>query len=173
MPSLADVDLDGDLDLLIGQSFNRLLKQQRVKAALASGTLRKDLSDSTMPEPQARLYLNESSQGRRSLILHLIGDKKKGVSSSAIGAIVRVTADTDGDSNTPELVQSRQLLGPGGHSGKQNETIIHVGLGDATYATRVKIQWPGDNQNPTELGKLRPGRYIISQENPIPQLLSK
>ena len=62
MPSLADVDLDGDLDLLIGQSFNRLLKQQRVKAALASGTLRKDLSGSTMPEPQARLYLNESSQ---------------------------------------------------------------------------------------------------------------
>jgi uncharacterized protein YodC (DUF2158 family) len=173
MPSLADVDLDGDLDLLIGQSFNRLLKQQRVKAALASGALRNDSADGTVPEPQARLYLNESSQGRRSLILHLIGDKKKGVSSSAIGAIVRVTADTDGDSNTPESVQSRQLLGAGGHSGKQNETIIHVGLGAATYATKVQIQWPGDNQTPTELGNLRPGRYIISQEDPVPQLLSR
>jgi len=173
MPSLADVDLDGDLDLLIGQSFNRLPKEQRVKAALASGALRNDSAEGTMPEPRARLYLNESSEGRRSLILHLIGDKQKGVSSSAIGAIVRVTADTDGDSNTPDSVQSRQLLGAGGHSGKQNETIIHVGLGAANHATKIKIQWPGENQTPTELGTLRPGRYIISQEDPVPQLLSR
>ena len=173
MPSLADVDLDGDLDLLIGQSFNRLPKEQRVKAALASGALRNDSAEGTMPEPRARLYLNESSEGRRSLILHLIGDKQKGVSSSAIGAIVRVTADTDGDSNTPDSIQSRQLLGAGGHSGKQNETIIHVGLGAATHATKIKIQWPGENQTPTELGTLRPGRYIISQEDPVPQLLSR
>ncbi len=120
-----------------------------------------------------RLYLNESSEGRPYLILHLIGDKQKGVSSSAIGAIVRVTADTDGDSNTPDSVQSRQLLGAGGHSGKHNETIIHIGLGDATHATKIEIQWPGGNQTPTELGNLRPGRYLITQADPVPQLLSR
>jgi len=173
MPSLADVDLDGDLDLLIGQSFNRLPKEQRISAALASGALRENSDNGAVPEPRARLYLNESSEGRPYLILHLIGDKQKGVSSSAIGAIVRVTADTDGDSNTPDSVQSRQLLGAGGHSGKQNETIIHIGLGDATHATKIEIQWPGGNQTPTELGNLRPGRYLITQADPVPQLLSR
>lgn len=173
MPSLADVDLDGDLDLLIGQSFNRLPKEQRVKAALASGALREDSADGAVPEPRARLYLNESSEGRPSLVLHLIGDKQKGVSTSAIGAIVRVTADTDGDPSTPDSVQSRQLLGPGGHSGKQNETIIHVGLGAATHATKVEIQWPGEDQTPTGLETLHPGRYVIRQGEPNPQVLSR
>lgn len=172
MPSLADVDLDGDLDLLIGQSFNRLPKEQRIKAAQASGALSSESIGENPPEPRARLYLNESSNGRSSIILHLQGDPQQGVSAAAYGTIVRVAADTDNDPNTPDTIQSRQLLGPAGHSGKQNEPIIHVGLGAASQATSVVIQWPGENQEPTVLEGLGTGRYLVFQSDSNPQKLS-
>lgn len=173
MPSLADVDLDGDLDLLVGQSFNRLTKEQRCKAALESGALPPNSNETSPPEPRARLYINESSEGRASIVLHLEGDPANGVSTSAIGAIVRLSADTDGNPETPDSIQSRQLLGPNGHSGKQNDTAIHFGLGEATHASKVEIQWPGEDQTPTVLETLRPGRYVVNQGAPDPQVLSR
>jgi len=173
MPSLADVDLDGDLDLLVGQSFNRLPKSQRIQAAIESEALSADSIDTKPPEIRARLYLNESSNGRASIILHLQGDPQQGVSSEAFGAIVRVTADTDGNPGTPEVVQSRQLLGPGGHSGKQNEAIIHVGLGAATRASKIVIAWQSHPETHTIIEGLDAGRYAISQGATTPQLLSR
>jgi hypothetical protein len=173
MPSLADVDLDGDLDLLVGQSFNRLPKSQRIQAAIESEALSADSIDTKPPEIRARLYLNESSNGRASIILHLQGDPQQGVSSEAFGAIVRVTADTDGNPGTPEVVQSRQLLGPGGHSGKQNEAIIHVGLGAATRASKIVIAWQSHPETHTIIEGLNAGRYAISQGATTPQLLSR
>ncbi|MAM90639.1 MAG: hypothetical protein CMI15_04090 [Opitutaceae bacterium] len=173
MPSLADVDLDGDLDLLVGQSFNRLTRSQRIKASIESGALSPNSNDDRPPEPRARLYLNESSNGRASIILHLQGDPKGGVSSEAFGAIVRVTADTDGDPGTPEVVQSRQLLGPAGHSGKQNEAIIHVGLNAADRASKVVIEWQSNPKTHTIIEGLEAGRYLVIQGEPSPQALSR
>jgi len=173
MPSLADVDLDGDLDLLIGQSFNRLPKDQRVRAALESGALSVDTVEKANPEPRARLYLNESSENRSSIILHLKGNPEQNVATEAFGTIVRISADTDGDPKTPDSIQSRQLLGPGGHSGKQNEPIIHVGLGAASQATKVVVEWPDSTQTRTVLEELEAGRYLLLQSETSPQLLSK
>ncbi len=163
MPSLADYDQDGDLDLLVGQSFNRLPADQRRKAALASGALPPDAPDSAPSLPRARLYRNESPGNHHSLQLVLTGDPGKGTCREAYGTVVRVTADTDGDSATPDSVQLRQVMGPGGHYGKQHEPVVHFGLGRASRTSLVEIIWPGPGGNVTRLENLPAGRHAIAE----------
>ncbi|MDQ8187685.1 CRTAC1 family protein [Pelagicoccus sp. SDUM812002] len=163
MPSIADVDLDGDLDLLVGQSFNRLTSEKRRAAALASGALAWDSPEDAIPQRRATLFLNPAADHKHSLTLHLSGDPAKGVTRDALGAIVRLTADLDNDPTTPEVTQMRQLLGPGGHAGKQNELILHFGLDQATQATRVEITWPNPKRQKTTLENLPAGHHQIHQ----------
>ena len=160
--SLADVDLDGDIDILVGQSFNRL------SAAQIAGRT-----------PTVKLYLNQTVERRRervrtqlplagveqnSLTLILQGDPTRGCTTDALGAIVRVTADLDNDPATPDITQTRQLIGIGGHAGKQHEFLIHVGLGSAITAN-VEISWPmRDGQCSTSIPGLQPGRHTINQQ---------
>jgi hypothetical protein len=160
--SLADVDLDGDIDILVGQSFNRL------SAAQIAGRT-----------PTVKLYLNQTVERRRervrtqlplagveqnSLTLILQGDPTRGCTTDALGAIVRVTADLDNDPATPDITQTRQLIGIGGHAGKQHEFLIHVGLGSAISAN-VEISWPmRDGQRSTSIPGLQPGRHTINQQ---------
>lgn len=133
-PSLADVDGDGDLDIMVGQSFNRLRPDQREGR-----------------EPRVRVYLNQASDRGlgNALALRLEGDAgddtaalpgepSASVNRDALGAIVRVTAVIDGE----RVTQSRQLIGIGGHQGKQMDFVAHFGLGDAERAERVEIEWP-------------------------------
>lgn len=167
MPSLADVDGDGDLDLLIGQSFNRFTPEMRRDAAIASGALTAESPGDARPERRVRLFLNELTEGRASLMLDLEGDPETGVTRDAYGAIVRVTADLDGDPATPDVTQIRQLLGPGGHAGKQHTLAIHIGLGEAKEAKHVEIVWPGDNGT-SEFENLAAGRYTVRQGESIP-----
>ena len=157
--SLADVDLDGDLDIMVGQSFNRL------SAAQVAGRT-----------PTLKLYLNQTIERRRdrtrnqlplagveanSLTLLLQGNPAKGAATNALGAIVRITADLDADPATPDVTQTRQLIGIGGHAGKQHEFLIHVGLAAATTA-RVEVTWPSRTDTSTILN-LPPGRHTIPQ----------
>ncbi|MEZ6319303.1 MAG: ASPIC/UnbV domain-containing protein [Phycisphaerales bacterium] len=58
-----------------------------------------------------------------------------------MGALVRVTADTDADPATPPVTMTRLLAPIGGHAGKQMGFDVHVGLGKATQADRVEILW--------------------------------
>ncbi|QXD25485.1 VCBS repeat-containing protein [Opitutia bacterium ISCC 51] len=164
MPSLGDIDDDGDLDLLEGQSFNRLTTDQRRKASISSGTLTATSSDEEKPKPSARLFLNEATQGRASIILHLIGDPEKGVCREAYGTIVHIVADLDGDPSTPPTRQIRQALGPYGHSGKQQMIPVHAALGQADQADLIKIHWP--NGDSLSLQDLPAGRHSIIQTNP-------
>ncbi|EDY82746.1 FG-GAP repeat domain protein [Verrucomicrobiia bacterium DG1235] len=163
MPSLADVDLDGDLDLIVGQSFNRLTSEKRRAAALVSGALAPDSPEDAAPQTRATLFLNPAADYKHSLTLSLNGDPKNRVNRDALGAIVRLTADLDNDPATPDVTQMRQLLGPGGHAGKQNQLIIHFGLGQATQATRVEIIWPNPQRQKTILENLPAGHHQIHQ----------
>jgi len=166
MPSLADVDQDGDLDLLIGQSFNRLPRHLRRQAALTSGALRPDSPSDANPERRIRLFLNRASEERPSFILQLEGDPQQGTTRAAFGAIVLLTADLDGDPHTPSETQIRQVLGPAGHSGKQSSLDLHWGLGAATEVERLEIRWPGDDGQPRAplvFHDLPAGRYTLDQ----------
>ena len=148
--SLADVDGDGDMDLLVGQSFNRFTKEM--------------IAQRTPPGPVARLYLNQAAERRRarglpanSLTLRLEGDPARGVTRSAYNAIVRLTTTVNGRTVT----QSRQLMGPGGHNGKGGDLVVHFGLGDATTADEVRVEWPAADVPPTVLRNVKPGEHTV------------
>lgn len=158
--SLADVDLDGDIDVLVGQSFTRL------SAAQIAGRT-----------PTVKLYLNQTVERRRertktqlplagvetnSLTLILQGDPAQGCTRDALGAVVRITADLDNDPATPDVTQTRQLIGIGGHAGKQHEFIVHAGLASATTAV-VEVSWPTRDYRVSNINTtLTAGRHILT-----------
>jgi hypothetical protein len=142
-PALADFDLDGDLDFAVSQSFNKINEERKRAAALANGTLSDPAGPIAEAKPRYHIFLNELAEGRKSLVLRLQGNSALGVATDALGAVVRLTADLDGDHSTPPVTQMRQLIGIGGHGGKQHDLIVHFGLGEAERAERIEVSWPG------------------------------
>ncbi|UCD74012.1 MAG: VCBS repeat-containing protein [Phycisphaerales bacterium] len=134
--SLDDVDGDGDLDILVGQTFFRYTAEMKEGRT-----------------PQPRLFINNATQGRQSLVLRLKGDGKE-VSRDALGTIVRAKL-ADG------TVMSRQVIGVGGHAGKQNGLIIHFGLGDAEVVDELTVEWPDAEHSVQELRDVVAGRYSL------------
>ncbi|MBK7404076.1 MAG: CRTAC1 family protein [Phycisphaerales bacterium] len=141
-PSLADIDGDGDLDILVGQGFNRLRADQREGR-----------------QAHLHAYVNQAADKGlgHALVLRLVGDEGKGVSRDALGAIVRVTATIGGRTVT----QARQIIGIGGHEGKQMDFTAHFGLGDAERAERVEIEWPARDRMVTVLDGLDAGAHTV------------
>ncbi|MBD5777902.1 CRTAC1 family protein [Pelagicoccus sp. NFK12] len=162
MPSLADVDLDGDLDLLVGQSFNRLPTGKRQAASVASGALPANHTPDASPELRASLFLNPASESSQSILVSLEGDPGQSIARDAFGAIVRLTADLDNDPSTPEVTQIRQLMGPAGHAGKQHQFILHFGLGQASHASSIEIVWPNPERKITTAENLPAGYHHFS-----------
>ena len=163
-PALLDLDGDGALDLVIGQTFNRFDAGRRRVAGIANGTLPPSADTAEGAEPRLHVYHNRAAQGRAGLILRLRGDPAQGTSTDAFGAIVRARVDLDGDPATPPVTLVRQLIGPGGHAGKRSDALIHFGLGQAQSA-EIEIEWPNAAQTRTALGELRAGTYVVEQGN--------
>jgi uncharacterized protein YodC (DUF2158 family) len=155
--SLADIDLDGDLDLLVGQGFNRFTPDQ------VSGRT-----------PRLRLYVNQTVERRRqrrsnglevagadsNALSITIAGPGRGANRAGLGAIVSVKFDPDAASGPASARTAyRQVLGPGGHSGKQRDTVLHVGLGEAQAAAEVTVHWPDGSAS--TLRDLPAGRHVI------------
>lgn len=155
--SFGDVDLDGDLDVLVGQTFNRL------GAAQIAGRT-----------PSVKLYLNQAVERRakrktdglplegvesNSITLRLIGDPTRGVARDALGAVVAIGTQKAGEGAATS--QWRQLIAIGGHAGKQHEMLVHIGLGSAAEASSIQIQWPDRAQTFTTLKNVAAGRHTI------------
>ncbi len=146
--SLADVDGDGALDILVGQSYNRFPPADPRRNPAG---------------PRVKLYHNQTAINRKAVgkapngvTLTLVGDGTR-VNRDALGAIVRLTTTVAGKS----ITQSRQLIGIGGHAGKQHQFLIHFGLGEAAAADTITINWPG-NVPETVLTNIAPGHHTIT-----------
>ncbi len=94
---------------------------------------------------------------------------------AAIGAKVRVRATIGGK----QFWQMREISG-GGAQGSQNSLIAHFGLGDATNADIVRIEWPSGNvQTFTNLAARQfltitePPRLIVATAGGQPQFTLK
>lgn len=157
--ALADFDLDGRIDIVCGQSFTRFTPAM-VEAAGG--------------EPRLRLYLNRTASSNRAITLLLRGDPSHGIAMIPIGAIVEIEPvdapedDSDARAPAPRDITGaepprrivRQLVGPGGHSGKQSEAAVHAGLGRAAHA-RVRVTWPCEPPRISPWITLPAGRHTL------------
>ncbi|HEY0868635.1 MAG TPA: CRTAC1 family protein [Fimbriimonas sp.] len=134
--SFGDVDGDGAPDLAVGQTFNRLNAEQ------IAGR-----------KPKMRLFVNRMAVGNHRMTLRLKGDGRT-VNRNALGAVVKAQL-LDG-----RRLQS-QLVGIGGHAGKQHEFVVRFGLGKASRVTRLEISWPGSPRR-TVYRNLPSGTHTIS-----------
>ncbi len=80
------------------------------------------------------LYRNDTAAGNHWLKLRLVGTASN---RAALGAKVFVTATIDGAARQ----QRREVSSQNSFNG-QNSLVVHVGLGDATVATEVVVEWP-------------------------------
>lgn len=140
--SLADINGDGALDIMVGQTFFRYSAEQRAGR-----------------EPRLRVYLNQPPVHRKSLVLRLRG-RLDGVEGTAcnragLGAIASVTLDGQ--------VMSRQLIGVGGHAGKQRDFVVHFGLGASERVETLTIVWPDANGTQQVFDSVPAGRYVVEQ----------
>lgn len=157
--SLADVDLDGDVDILVGQSFTRFTPEM-IEAAKAR---------QNSPGPVARLYLNQTIERRKAAGLApngytflITGDPAKHVSRDALGTVVRLGATVAGK----PITQQRQLIGIGGCAGEQHAFQVHIALPEgATKADSVEIISPNGRGTAT-LHDVPPGVHRINAIKP-------
>jgi len=140
-PALLDFDSDGDLDIAVGQGFNRLPATQRAGRT-----------------PRLRVFENKAvdTMDRKSIVLRLEGDPRHGVNSDALGAVVRIRAVIDGERTT----RVAQVVGAGGHQGKQGTLALHLPVGEAG-AESIEITWPDQAGTTTVLHDIPPGDVAV------------
>lgn len=184
--SFADVDNDGDLDLLVcnsyftGQTTNSLFIND------GSGTFSKDTSSSlanhqgntfgcafgdynndgwldvilanTLNENQSNSLFKNTGSGNNWIKIRCVGDPSNG---SAVGAKVRIRATIHGN----EIWQTRQIEAASGYC-SQNSFTNHFGLGDASNVAEIEIHWPsGAVETFTDIDENN--NYVVVEGNGI------
>jgi hypothetical protein len=134
--SLADLDRDGDLDLLVATSTAR------------------DCATIWSEGPALRIYENTSGQVANWTQLHLegAGAATGGANRSAVGALVKVTAGG--------VTQTREVQAGHGHFGVQHDLDVTVGLGASCSIDVLEIRWP-DAAGTVERFESVPANYRI------------
>ncbi len=160
--AFADVDNDGDLDLLVcnayypGQVTNSLFindgtgvftkdttsslaNHQGNTFGCAFGDYNNDgwldvILANTFDENQSNSLFKNTGSGNNWIKIKCVGNPSNGL---AVGAKVKVRATINGN----EVWQTRQIEAASGYC-SQNSYTNHFGLGDATIVSEIQIQWP-------------------------------
>ncbi len=135
--AVADFDHDGDLDLMVGHS------RQRCDA---------NLPNDCYPTNQVRYFENTLGQDGNWVQLDLAGGPES--NRGAIGARVTLAAATQ--------TQVQEVTGGYGHTGAQEDRVLHFGLGPDCEA-EVTVRWP-DQAGTTQTFTVVSGyRYRVEQ----------
>jgi len=138
---IADIDRDGDLDMVVGHSRNRCDA---------------DEPNDCYDTQEIRVFRNVLGQDGNWLQLDLEGGE--GTNRAAIGARVTITAGG--------VTQSRDVDGGHGHYGLQQERVLHFGLAAACEA-EVTVRWP-DYDLTTETRTLPAGHRFRWVQGAVP-----
>lgn len=134
-----DIDQDGDQDLILGHSLARCSAGECYSTS------------------QVRVFRNIIGQNSNWLQIELKG--KAGTNRSAIGARVRVTADT--------VTQTQEVSGGHGLGAMQNERVLHFGVSGACLL-KVEVRWPNAALDTETFWVSAGSRYLIEQgKDPI------
>ncbi|NGX83578.1 FG-GAP-like repeat-containing protein [Aequorivita sp. KMM 9714] len=184
--AFADVDNDGDLDLLVcnayytGQITNSLYindgfgnftkdttsslaNHQGNTFGCAFGDYNNDgwldvILANTLNENQSNSLFKNTGSGNNWIKIKCVGNPSNG---SAIGAKVKVKATINGN----EIWQIRQIEAASGYCSQSSYTN-HFGLGDATNVSEVIIEWPsGAVQTFSDINKNK--TYEVVEGNDI------
>lgn len=138
-PSLADFDGDGDIDILIGNSFHRLPKSVR-----------------TGRKQQVALFENRTKNGNHWLNVRLVGAGAPKSNKDAIGARVTVFVG--------ERRMLREVYSSLGHAGHSNFRECHFGLGAAEQVDRLEVSWPGQSSKPQVFENIDSDQFLVIEE---------
>lgn len=139
--AIADVDLDGFLDLIVSNMWGPASYYHNEHPVAGSSL-------------SLNLLLPVSRENASETIVYQDKQRPAIPGRAAVGAAVTVTLP-DGKALT------RQVDGGNGHSGKRSPEL-HFGLGDSQGVVKVKIRWRDpDGQVHEEFLDLRPGRYTL------------
>jgi len=137
--SLADYDRDGDVDILVTRSNNRLPAARR----------------SALP-PRVALFRNNVGNHNHFLAIRLVGRGAGGANRNAIGARIVV--------RTGEKVQTREVYGGLGHNTHRNEFPVTFGLGQFERVDSIEVHWPNQTKTVTRLQDILADRLITIAE---------
>lgn len=105
-PAFVDIDGDGDLDIVAGQTNGQGI----------------------------HVYENLVGQNQNWLRIRLVGGGMGAASTSAVGAVVKVTAGGQ--------TQTQYVSGGYGHGNVQSDLVLTFGLGASCDIDQVEVHWP-------------------------------
>jgi enediyne biosynthesis protein E4 len=110
---IADIDRDGDLDVVLGHSRARCDAE-------------------CLPTAEVHIFRNDVGQDGKWFQVELVGGD--GSNRAAIGAQVRI--------KTASGVQMSEVNGGHGHVGIQHDLVQHFGLGPDCVIDELRVRWP-------------------------------